>query len=61
LGNGGDKGVIIGDPRMDKSEALLRAYGRFVASPGGRYMTACDVGAEQRITEVGGLSRILLT
>ena len=41
---GGGKAVIIGDPRRDKTEALLRAYGRFVASLGGRYVTACDVG-----------------
>lgn len=41
---GGGKAVIIGDPRRDKSEALLRAYGRFVQSLGGRYHTACDVG-----------------
>jgi valine dehydrogenase (NAD+) len=41
---GGGKAVIIGDPAKDKSEALLRAYGRFVASLGGRYITACDVG-----------------
>lgn len=41
---GGGKAVIIGDPRTDKSEALLRAYGRFVQSLGGRYRTACDVG-----------------
>lgn len=41
---GGGKAVIIGDPATRKSEALLRAYGRFVASLGGRYITACDVG-----------------
>ncbi|WP_309136260.1 Glu/Leu/Phe/Val dehydrogenase dimerization domain-containing protein [Nocardioides campestrisoli] len=41
---GGGKAVIIGDPRADKSEALLRAYGRFVQSLHGRYLTACDVG-----------------
>jgi valine dehydrogenase (NAD+) len=41
---GGGKAVIIGDPRRDKTEALLRAYGRFVESLGGRYLTACDVG-----------------
>ncbi|WP_219469402.1 Glu/Leu/Phe/Val family dehydrogenase [Nonomuraea rhizosphaerae] len=41
---GGGKAVIIGDPAQDKSEALLRAYGRFVDSLGGRYITACDVG-----------------
>ncbi len=41
---GGGKAVIIGDPQHDKSEALLRAYGRFVQSLHGRYLTACDVG-----------------
>jgi len=41
---GGGKAVIIGDPAKDKSEALLRAYGRFVQSLNGRYFTACDVG-----------------
>jgi valine dehydrogenase (NAD+) len=44
LDHGGGKAVIIGDPARDKSEPLLRAYGRFVASLGGRYVTACDVG-----------------
>lgn len=44
LDHGGGKAVIIGDPRRDKSEALLRAYGRFVESLAGRYVTACDVG-----------------
>jgi valine dehydrogenase (NAD+) len=41
---GGGKAVIIGDPATLRSEALLRAYGRFVQSLGGRYYTACDVG-----------------
>ncbi|MCA1822836.1 MAG: valine dehydrogenase [Frankia sp.] len=41
---GGGKAVIIGDPTTQKSEALLRAYGRFVQSLHGRYITACDVG-----------------
>lgn len=41
---GGGKAVIIGDPATVKTEALLRAYGRFVASLNGRYYTACDVG-----------------
>ena len=44
LDHGGGKAVIIGDPATDKSEALLRAYGRFVESLGGRYVTAADVG-----------------
>jgi valine dehydrogenase (NAD+) len=41
---GGGKAVIIGEPARLKSEALLRAYGRFVESLNGRYITACDVG-----------------
>jgi valine dehydrogenase (NAD+) len=45
---GGGKAVIIGDPAKmraeGRSEALFRAYGRFVQSLGGRYYTACDVG-----------------
>jgi valine dehydrogenase (NAD+) len=41
---GGGKAVIIGDPRTEKTEPLLRAYGRFVQALGGRYLTACDVG-----------------
>jgi valine dehydrogenase (NAD+) len=44
LDHGGGKAVIWGDPDRDKSEPLLRAYGRFVGSLGGRYFTACDVG-----------------
>ncbi|MGW0737259.1 Leu/Phe/Val dehydrogenase [Streptomyces sp. NPDC002851] len=44
LEHGGGKAVIIGDPDRIKSEELLLAYGRFVASLGGRYVTACDVG-----------------
>ncbi len=43
LNLGGGKAVIIGDPRKDKSEALFRAYGRFVESLNGRYISAEDV------------------
>lgn len=42
--HGGGKAVIIGDPRTDKSPELFHAYGRFVQSLGGRYVTAADVG-----------------
>jgi len=41
---GGGKAVIIGDPKRDKSEELLRAYGRFIETLGGRYITAEDIG-----------------
>ena len=45
---GGGKAVIIGDPAADKSEALLRAYGRFVQSLGGRYYHRLRRGHLQR-------------
>src|SRR6266511_370238 len=41
---GGGKAVIIGDPKRIKSEELLRAYGRFLDTLQGRYITAEDVG-----------------
>ena len=44
---GGGKAVVIGDPAVDKTEALVRAYARFVGSLGGRYVTAEDVGTTQ--------------
>ena len=43
LNLGGGKAVIIGDPTKDKSEALFRAFGRFIDSLNGRYITAEDV------------------
>ncbi|MBS0213996.1 MAG: Glu/Leu/Phe/Val dehydrogenase [Proteobacteria bacterium] len=46
LNLGGGKAVIWGDPAKDKSEALFRAFGRFVNSLGGRYITAEDVGID---------------
>ncbi|HXY16423.1 MAG TPA: Glu/Leu/Phe/Val dehydrogenase dimerization domain-containing protein [Terriglobales bacterium] len=41
---GGGKAVIIGDPKHDKTEALFRAFGRFLDQLGGEYMTGEDVG-----------------
>ncbi|MCF3119148.1 Glu/Leu/Phe/Val dehydrogenase [Streptomyces arenae] len=46
LGYGGGKTVIIGDPDQLRSEEILLAYGRLVASLGGRYITAADVGTD---------------
>ena len=52
LDHGGGKAVIIGDPAQVKTEPLLRAYGRFVASLGGRYVTACDVGTRSEDMDI---------
>ena len=48
---GGGKGVIIADSHTDKTEALVRAYGRFVDTLGGRYLTTTDVGSTGRDME----------
>ena len=40
---GGGKAAVIGDPAR-KTQAQLRAYGRFIESLGGRYVTTTDVG-----------------
>ena len=48
---GGGKGVIIADSHTQKTEALLRAYGRFVDTLGGRYLTTTDVGSTGRDLE----------
>ncbi len=41
---GGGKAVIIGDAQRDKSEKLLRAFGKFIESLNGRFLTGEDVG-----------------
>jgi leucine dehydrogenase len=48
LNIGGGKSVIIADPKKDKSELLLRAFGRYVESLNGRYITAADVGSNPK-------------
>jgi leucine dehydrogenase len=44
LNLGGGKAVIIADSRKDKTEAMMRRFGKFVDSLGGKYITAEDVG-----------------
>ena len=44
LSLGGGKAVIIGDPSTLKTEALMRKFGEYVNSLGGKYITAEDVG-----------------
>ncbi|MFW5761301.1 MAG: Glu/Leu/Phe/Val dehydrogenase dimerization domain-containing protein [Cyclobacteriaceae bacterium] len=51
LNIGGGKAVIIGDARKIKSEALMRRFGRFIESLGGRYVTAEDVNMTTRDME----------
>ncbi len=41
---GGGKSLIWGDPKKDKSEALFRAFGRYVDGFKGRFSTGTDVG-----------------
>src|SRR4030042_6128796 len=43
---GGSKAVIWGDPKKDKSEAYLRAFGRFVEMLKGRFVTGVDLNLD---------------
>ncbi len=51
LNLGGGSAVIIGDSRKDKSEALLRKFGRFIKNLNGEFITAEDVGTNPRDME----------
>ena len=51
LNLGGGKAVIIGDSHRDKSEALLRKFGRFIKNLNGEFITAEDVGTNPRDME----------
>src|SRR6201996_7859546 len=51
LNLGGGKAVIIGDSHKDKSEALLRKFGRFIKNLNGEFITAEDVGTNPRDME----------
>lgn len=52
--HGGAKAVIIGDPTKDKTPELLRAFGRFVQTLDGRYITAADVGTNTADIDIIG-------
>lgn len=51
LNLGGGKAVIIGDSKKHKSESLMRRFGKFVDSLGGKYITAEDVGINTKDME----------
>jgi leucine dehydrogenase len=48
---GGGKAVIIADSHTQKTEALMRAFGRFLNTLGGRYLVTTDVGSIGRDLE----------
>ena len=48
---GGGKAVIIADSHTQKNEAMLRAFGRFLDTLGGRYLVTTDVGSTGRDLE----------
>lgn len=45
--HGGGKAVLWGNPKTDKSEEYFRAFGLFVESLRGRFITGTDVGTEK--------------
>ena len=49
---GGGKAVIIGDAKTQKTDALMRKFGEFVHSLGGKYITAEDMGMETRDMDI---------
>ena len=49
---GGGKAVIIADPRTDKTEAMLRAFGRAVESLEELYYTAEDSGVSEHDLDI---------
>jgi leucine dehydrogenase len=51
LNLGGGKAVIIGDSRKDKTEALMRKFGRFIKNLNGEFITAEDVGTNPKDME----------
>jgi leucine dehydrogenase len=51
LNLGGGKAVIIGDSHKDKTEALLRKFGRFIKNLNGEFITAEDVGTNPKDME----------
>jgi leucine dehydrogenase len=51
LNLGGGKGIIIGDSRVEKTEALMRRYGRFIKNLNGSFITAEEVGTNARDME----------
>ena len=52
LNLGGGKAVIFGDSKTQKTDALMKRFGQFVETLGGKYITAEDVGMTTRDMEI---------
>ncbi|MFD2162621.1 Glu/Leu/Phe/Val dehydrogenase [Paradesertivirga mongoliensis] len=51
LNLGGGKALILGNSRTDKTEALMRRLGRFIKNLSGSFITAEDLGTNNRDME----------
>lgn len=51
LNMGGAYSVIIGDSRRDKTEAMMRKFGRYIKNLNGEFITSEDVGTTPRDME----------
>lgn len=49
---GGGKAVIVGNPRVQQSEAFWRRFGQFVDSLNGKYITAEDMGTSTDVMSI---------
>lgn len=55
---GGGKSVIVGDPRPDKSRALLEAFARAIERMDGEYIAGQDIGTDARdMAAIRGVTR----
>lgn len=55
LNIGGGAAVIIGDPRRQKTEALMRSFGRYVKNLNGEFIAGEDVGTNAKDMEYIGM------
>lgn len=51
LNLGGGKAVIIGDSRIEKTEAMMRRFGKFIQNLNGLFITTQDVGTSPKDME----------
>ena len=49
---GGGKAIILGNPEIDKTEPYLRAFGRFIEGFNGLFVTASEMGTDDKDMQV---------